>query len=279
MPIKEINCNSPSLDRYLIEIRKFSLLTPKEEKIVTKKKREGSTYAFDKLIKSNLRWVVKIAKSYTNYGVDLADLISEGNLGLIEAARKFDERLGYKFTSFSYFYIKGNIIMSLRDKSRMIRLPANIVNDIFKIKKLSRELSQELDRIPEIDEIAERLELSTEKVAKLIRNKKSFSLNFLLDDEDEPLINYIVDKKNLPPDEMTYRRVLSEYIDKAIDSLTDNEKFVLKFYFGFNGNKPLTLKEIGIKIGLTEERIRQIKVKAISRLRHPSRAKYFEGYK
>ncbi len=270
-----------SLDLYLKEINNTPLLTREQEKKLAQKIRKGSEEALHDLVKANLRFAVSIAKQYVNQGLSLADLINEGNLGLIKAAHRFDEKRGFKFISYAVWWIRQAMLQALAEQSRIVRLPLNRAGTLYRIGKTARQLDQELGRTPEIEEIAERLNLSREEVRdtmQIANSHLSLDASFNNDQEENCLIDYLADDDQEPTDEMTYTHALSEDMRKALDTLTYREKTILSLYFGLEGEEPLTLEEIGGKMSLTRERIRQIKEKAILRLRHNTRSKYLKGY-
>ena len=270
-----------SLDVYLHEINKTPLLKREEEQALARKIRTGSQEALDQLVKANLRFVVSIAKQYANQGLSLEDLINEGNLGLIKAAHRFDEKRGYKFISYAVWWIRQAMLQALAEHSRIVRLPLNRAGTLYRIGKMSRKLDQELGRLPTPQEIANRLELSVEEVVetmKIANTHVSLDDPYSNDKDDNALVDYLTDDDQVPPDEGTYTNALSEDMERALDTLTEREKLILTMYFGLSGEDPLTLEEIGKKMKLTRERIRQVKEKAIQRLRHSTRAKFLKGY-
>lgn len=270
-----------SLDLYLHEINKTPLLTREQEQELARRIRKGDKTALDQLVKANLRFVVSIAKQYANQGLSLEDLINDGNLGLIKAAHRFDEKRGYKFISYAVWWIRQAMLQSLAEHSRIVRLPLNRAGTLYRIGKVSRQLDQELGRTPTPEEIARRLEISVDEVKDtmtIANTHVSLDDPYSNDQDDNALVDYLEDENATMPDDETFEHALSDDMDKALDMLTDREKLILSLYFGIGGEEPLTLEEIGKKLGLTRERIRQIKEKAISRLRHSSRAKYLKGY-
>jgi len=270
-----------SLDVYLHEINKTPLLKREEEQELARRIRKGDKDALDRLVKANLRFVVSIAKQYANQGLALEDLINDGNLGLIKAAHRFDEKRGYKFISYAVWWIRQAMLQSLAEHSRIVRLPLNRAGTLYRIGKASRQLDQELGRAPSAGEIAKKLKLSEEEVEDtmhIANTHVSLDDPYSNDQDDSALVDYLMDENAQMPDEHTYERALSDDMERALDTLSDREKLILILYFGLNGEEPLTLEEIGKKLGLTRERIRQIKEKAIVRLRHSSRSKYLRGY-
>jgi RNA polymerase primary sigma factor len=270
-----------SLDLYLKEINNTPLLTREQERDLAKRIRKGDEKALHALVKANLRFVVSIAKQYVNQGLSLADLVNEGNLGLIKAAYRFDEKRGYKFISYAVWWIRQAMLQALAEQSRIVRLPLNRAGTLYRIGKAARQLDQELGRSPEVSEIAEKLKLPHDEVRdtmQIANSHLSLDASFSNDQEENSLVDYLADDNLESPDEQTYVNALSDDMQKALDTLTDRERQILSFYFGIEGEEPLTLEEIGKRMNLTRERIRQIKEKAILRLRHNSRSKYLKGY-
>lgn len=270
-----------SLDLYLKEINNTPLLTREQERDLAKRIRKGDEKALHDLVKANLRFVVSIAKQYVNQGLSLADLVNEGNLGLIKAAYRFDEKRGYKFISYAVWWIRQAMLQALAEQSRIVRLPLNRAGTLYRIGKAARQLDQELGRNPEVDEIARKLKLPHDEVRdtmQIANSHLSLDASFGNDQEENSLVDYLADDNLEAPDEQTYVNALSDDMQKALDTLTDRERAILGLYFGLEGEEPLTLEEIGKRMNLTRERIRQIKEKAILRLRHNSRSKYLKGY-
>jgi RNA polymerase primary sigma factor len=270
-----------SLDLYLKEINNTALLTREQERDLARRIRKGDETALHALVKANLRFVVSIAKQYVNQGLSLADLVNEGNLGLIKAAYRFDEKRGYKFISYAVWWIRQAMLQALAEQSRIVRLPLNRAGTLYRIGKAARQLDQELGRAPEVSEIAEKLKLPHDEVRdtmQIANSHLSLDASFSNDQEENSLVDYLADDNLESPDEQTYVNALSDDMQKALDTLTDRERAILSLYFGIEGEEPLTLEEIGKRMNLTRERIRQIKEKAILRLRHNSRSKYLKGY-
>jgi RNA polymerase primary sigma factor len=270
-----------SLDLYLHEINKTPLLTREGEQELARRIKKDDQGALDQLVKANLRFVVSIAKQYANQGLSLEDLINDGNVGLIKAAHRFDEQRGYKFISYAVWWIRQAMLQSLAEHSRIVRLPLNRAGTLYRIGKASRQLDQELGRAPSAREIAKKLKISEEEVQDtmhIANTHVSLDDPYSNDQDDNALVDYLMDEKAPMPDDETFERALSDDMEKALDTLSGREKQILSLYFGLGGAEPLTLEEIGRKLGLTRERIRQIKEKAIARLRHSSRAKYLQGY-
>jgi RNA polymerase primary sigma factor len=269
-----------SLDLYLREIGETPLITAEQEVELAKRIKQGDHDALERLTKANLRFVVSVAKQYQNQGLSLADLINEGNIGLIKAAKRFDETRGFKFISYAVWWIRQAILQALAEQSRIVRLPLNRVGTLHKIGKVSSSLEQEYGREPSPDEIARELELSALEVSdtlKISNSHLSLDAPFSVS-EDNSLIDVLEDEFQPSPDENLLDDSLRIEIEKALDTLTPREAEVINLYFGLNGEKALTLEEIGARFGLTRERVRQIKEKAIRRLRHTSRSKSLRAY-
>ena len=269
-----------SLDLYLREIGETPLINAEEEVRLARKIKQGDKTALEKLTKANLRFVVSVAKQYQNQGLSLADLINEGNIGLIKAAKRFDETRGFKFISYAVWWIRQAILQALAEQSRIVRLPLNRVGTLHKIGKISGRLEQGLGRVPSPDEIAKELELTAGEVSdtlKISNSHLSLDAPFAAS-EDNSLIDVLEDEFQPSPDEALLKDSLRVEIDKALDSLTAREAEVINLYFGLNQEKALTLEEIGARFSLTRERVRQIKEKAIRRLRHASRSRSLRAY-
>ncbi len=270
-----------SLDLYLHEINKTPLLTRDEEQELARRVQQGDPEALDQLVRANLRFVVSIAKQYANQGLSLEDLINDGNVGLIKAAHRFDPERGYKFISYAVWWIRQAMLQSLAEHSRIVRLPLNRAGTLYRIGKVARQLDQELGRAPSPEEIAERLDISPQEVEEtmsIANTHVSLDDPYSDDRDDNALVDYLTDENQPSPDEATWERALSEDMEKALATLSEREQKILRLYFGIGGREPMTLEEIGREMGLTRERIRQIKEKAIARLRHSTRARYLEGY-
>ena len=269
-----------TLERYLHEIGNEVLVTKDREVELAQAIRSGSVEALDTLIKANLRFVVSVAKGYQNQGMPLCDLINEGNLGLIKAAKRFDETKGFKFISYAVWWIRQAILSALAEQSRIVRLPLNRVGALHKIGKTTRGLEQEFGRPPSPTEIADELEISPYEVIDTLRlslRHKSLDAPFA-DGEDNKLLDVLNDKYQPSPDEKTMENSLKLEIEKALSTLTDREAEVISLYYGINRENPLTLEDIGKIFKLTRERVRQIKEKALNRLRHKSRSKVLRAY-
>jgi RNA polymerase primary sigma factor len=274
------NRESQSLDKYLQEIGKVDLLTPDEEVELAKRIREGDKYALEKLTKANLRFVVSVAKQYQNQGLSLGDLINEGNLGLIKAAQRFDETRGFKFISYAVWWIRQSILQALAEQSRIVRLPLNRVGSLNKISKTFSELEQKFEREPSPDELAEVLEVTTSEVVDTLKiSGRHVSMDApFVQGEENSLLDVLENEGEESPDTGLISDSLRKEIQRALSTLTQREADVVTLYFGLNGESALTLEEIGEKFNLTRERVRQIKEKAIRRLRHTSRSKALKPY-
>ncbi|MGY6559203.1 MAG: sigma-70 family RNA polymerase sigma factor [Nitritalea sp.] len=274
------NRESQSLDKYLQEIGKVDLLTADEEVLLAKRIREGDQLALEKLTKANLRFVVSVAKQYQNQGLSLGDLINEGNLGLIKAAQRFDETRGFKFISYAVWWIRQSILQALAEQSRIVRLPLNRVGSLNKISKTFSELEQKFEREPSPEELAEVLEVSAGEVVdtmKISGRHVSMDAPFVQGEENSLLDVLENDGENTPDDGLMNDSLRKE-VQRALATLTQREADVIVYYFGLNGEQSMTLEEIGEKYNLTRERVRQIKEKAIRRLRHNSRSKTLKPY-
>ena len=273
------NRESASLDKYLQEIGKEDLITVEEEVELAQRIRKGDQEALEKLTKANLRFVVSVAKQYQNQGLSLPDLINEGNLGLIKAAEKFDETRGFKFISYAVWWIRQSILQALAEQSRIVRLPLNQVGSLNKINKAFGQFEQKNERIPSPEELAEMLDIPKEKVSDTLRvSGRHVSVDApFADGEDNNLLDVLVHADSPNADRGLINESLATEVDRALDTLTDREKDIIKYFFGI-GYPEMTLEEIGEKFGLTRERVRQIKEKAIRRLRHSSRSKLLKSY-
>jgi RNA polymerase primary sigma factor len=274
------NRESQSLDKYLQEIGKVDLLTPDEEVTLAQKIKQGDQFALEKLTKANLRFVVSVAKQYQNQGLSLGDLINEGNLGLIKAAKRFDETRGFKFISYAVWWIRQSILQALAEQSRIVRLPLNRVGSLNKISKSFSELEQKFEREPSPEEIAEVLELTTSEVVdtlKISGRHVSVDAPFVQGEENR-LLDVLENEDEEAPDMGLMADSLRKEVQRALSTLTKREADVVSLYFGLNGEQSMTLEEIGEEFSLTRERVRQIKEKAIRRLRHTSRSKALKPY-
>ena len=273
------NRESASLDKYLQEIGKEDLITVEEEVEVAQRIRKGDQRALEKLTRANLRFVVSVAKQYQNQGLSLPDLINEGNLGLIKAAEKFDETRGFKFISYAVWWIRQSILQALAEQSRIVRLPLNQVGSLNKINKAFSRFEQENERRPSPEELADTLDLPAEKVADTLRvSGRHISVDApFVEGEDNSLLDVLVNDDSPVADRTLINESLSTEVERALSTLTERERDIIKLFFGIN-TQEMTLEEIGEKFGLTRERVRQIKEKAIRRLRHSSRSKLLKTY-
>jgi RNA polymerase primary sigma factor len=274
------NRESASLDKYLQEIGKEELITAEQEVELAKKIKMGNQRALEKLTRSNLRFVVSVAKQYQNQGLTLPDLINEGNLGLIKAAQRFDETRGFKFISYAVWWIRQSILQALAEQSRIVRLPLNQVGSLNKINKAFSKLEQEFEREPSAEELAKVLDLPEDKVADTIRvSGRHISVDAPFQEgEDNSLLDVLENKDSPRADKDLMSESLQKEIERSLSTLTERERDVIKLFFGIGGTHGMTLEEIGAKFDLTRERVRQIKEKAIKRLRHNSRSKLLKPY-
>ena len=274
--------NDGVLTMYMKEINKIPLLTRSEEQHYAQNAADGDQPSKEKLVSANLRFVVNVAKKYQNQGLPLADLISEGNIGLMNAIERFDVRKGYHFISYAVWWIRQSILKAICEKSRMIRLPLNRGNELVQIEKVRRQIQDDNGEEPELAEVARRLDMQKEHVASLInisRDLVSLETPVYLGEKDSSLLcDFVEDKEYSPPDEQVIDKSLREDINGVLGMLTRKEADIIEYRFGLNGKRPMSLKEIGTKYRLTKERIRQIEKKAIKRLQHPSRSQYLRAY-
>jgi RNA polymerase primary sigma factor len=271
---------SQILDRYLKDVNTIPLLSPKEEAILSQRIKGGNQEALQKLVKANLRFVVSVAKQYQNQGMPLLDLINEGNIGLIEAAKRFDGTKGYKFISYAVWWIRQAILKALAEQSRIVRLPLNRISELCRIVKHSRHLEQRLQRVPMIREVVEGLGIAEEEATEII---KISSLPTPLDaplegEDDRSLLHILPNEKQPPPDKETIDKSLVRELKRILGTLAPREAEIIKLYYGLEGARPHTLEEIGRKFGLSRERARQIKKKALIKLRHVSRSSSLRPY-
>ncbi len=269
-----------SLDQYLKEISQYPLIDRAEEARLAKLIRKEDPEALNKLVRSNLRFVVSVAKKYQNQGVPLSDLINEGNVGLIRAAHKFDESKGIKFISYAVWWIRQAILQALAEQSRIVRVPLNRAGALHRIGRRSSALLQELGREPTVEEIAKDLDISEEEVQRTMAiSQTHLSLDAPLSPgEDNRLLDYLPDQFSPGPEDETYDDALKATVEEALTSLKEREAKILRLYFGLDDQEPMTLEEIGHLLGITRERVRQIKEKALLRLRHASRARFLETF-
>jgi RNA polymerase primary sigma factor len=277
------NRESQSLDKYLQEIGRVELLTGDEEIEIAKQIKRGGDEgqrAMERLTKANLRFVVSVAKQYQNQGLSLGDLINEGNLGLIKAAKRFDETRGFKFISYAVWWIRQSILQALAEQSRIVRLPLNRVGALNKIGKKYSEMEQALEREPTSAELADQLEMSMSEVTDTIKiSGRHLSVDAPFNDgEDNRLLDVLPNEQQPPPDHGLMAESLRVEVRRALSTLSDREAEVVRLYFGLDNEHSLTLEEIGERFNLTRERVRQIKEKAIRRLRHASRSKALRAY-
>jgi RNA polymerase primary sigma factor len=274
------NRETASLDKYLQEIGKVDLISADDEVELAQKIKAGDERALDRLVKANLRFVVSVAKQYQNQGLTLPDLINEGNLGLIKAARRFDETRGFKFISYAVWWIRQSILQALAEQSRIVRLPLNKIGSINKINKMFARLEQENERPPSPEEIAKELDMTVSDVKESMKNSgRHVSMDApLIEGEDSNLYDVLRSGESPIPDKSLMHESLRTEILRALDTLTPREADVVLLYFGLGDKHPMTLEEIGETFDLTRERVRQIKEKAIRRLKHTSRSKILRTY-
>jgi RNA polymerase primary sigma factor len=274
------NRETASLDKYLQEIGKVDLITAEEEVELAQKIRAGDANALDKLTKANLRFVVSVAKQYQNQGLTLPDLINEGNLGLIKAAKRFDETRGFKFISYAVWWIRQSILQALAEQSRIVRLPLNKIGSINKINKMYAFLEQANERVPSAEEIAKELDMTVSDVKESMKNSgRHVSMDApLVEGEDSNLYDVLRSGESPNPDKNLLHESLRTEIERALETLTPREADVVRLYFGLGEKHAMTLEEIGETFDLTRERVRQIKEKAIRRLKHTSRSRILKTY-
>ncbi len=279
--VKQVtNRETPSLDKYLHEIGKVDLLTSEQEVELAAKIRKGDPKALEKLIKANLRFVVSVSKQYQNQGLSLPDLINEGNVGLIKAAQRFDETRGFKFISYAVWWIRQSILQALAEQARIVRLPLNKIGSINRINKAFAELEQMFEREPSVQEIAEVLEMASDDVKEAMKSAgRHISMDApIKEDEDSTLYDVLLSKDAISPDKGLLNESLRREIERVLSILTPREANILKLYFGLNTKYQYTLEEIGQEFNLTRERVRQIKEKAIKRLKNATRCKMLKTY-
>ena len=274
------NRETASLDKYLQEIGKVDLITADEEVELAQRIKAGDQIALEKLTKANLRFVVSVAKQYQNQGLTLPDLINEGNLGLIKAAQRFDETRGFKFISYAIWWIRQSILQALAEQSRIVRLPLNKIGSINKINKTYAFLEQSHERPPSAEEIAKELDMTINDVKESMKNSgRHVSMDApLVEGEDSNLYDVLRSGESPNPDRDLLHESLRTEIERALETLTPREADVIRLYFGLGNQHPMTLEEIGETFDLTRERVRQIKEKAIRRLKHTSRSKILKTY-
>lgn len=274
------NRESRSLDKYLQEIGKEDLITAEEEVELARRIKQGDQIALEKLTRANLRFVVSVAKQYQNQGLTLPDLINEGNLGLIKAAQRFDETRGFKFISYAVWWIRQSILQAIAEHSRIVRLPLNQVGSLNKLNKAFSKLEQEFEREPTEEELAQILDLSEDKVKDSIQiSGRHVSMDApLVSGEESTLYDVMENKDSVKADNSLIKESLQTEIERTLDTLSEREKEIIILYFGIGMNHGLTIDEIGEKFDLTRERVRQIKEKALKRLRQSSRSKLLRSY-
>jgi RNA polymerase primary sigma factor len=281
--VKQVtNRENASLDKYLQEIARVELITAEEEVILARRIKEGDKIALERLTKANLRFVVSVSKQYQNQGLSLPDLINEGNLGLIKAAERFDETRGFKFISYAVWWIRQSILQALAEQARIVRLPLNKIGSINKINRAYGELEQQVERPPTADELAEHLECSVEDVRQSLANSgRHISMDAPLIEGEESsssMYDVLPNDALASPDEQVMLESLQNDIERSLLSLSGRESDVVRLFYGLNGKTPLSLEEIGLLFDLTRERVRQIKEKAIRRLKHTSRCRSLKTY-
>ena len=274
------NRETASLDKYLQEIGKVDLISAEEEVELAQRIKAGDKIALERLTKANLRFVVSVAKQYQNQGLTLPDLINEGNMGLIKAAQRFDETRGFKFISYAVWWIRQSILQALAEQSRIVRLPLNKIGSINKINKMYAYLEQAHERVPSAEEIARELDMSVSDVKESMKNSgRHISMDApLVEGEDSNLYDVLRSGESPNPDKELMHESLKTEIERALKNLTPREADVIRLYFGLGENYPMTLEEIGETFELTRERVRQIKEKAIRRLKHTSRSKILKTF-
>jgi len=274
------NRDTPSLDKYLHEIGKVEMANAEEEVELARKIKKGDDEALNRLIRANLRFVVSVSKQYQNQGLTLPDLINEGNLGLIKAAQRFDETRGFKFISYAVWWIRQSILQALAEQARIVRLPLNKIGSINKINKAFAELEQKFEREPSVSELAQVLEMAPNDVKEALRNAgRHVSMDAPIGPEEEGnLYDLMLSKDSPSPEKELLTDSLRKEIERALSTLTYREANIIRLYFGLNGKHPHTLEEIGEEFNLTRERVRQIKEKAIKRLKHTTRSKILRTY-
>lgn len=279
--IKQVtNRETVSLDKYLYEIGKVELLTTEEEVNLARKLKEGDKAALDQLVKANLRFVVSVSKQYQNQGLSLPDLINEGNLGLIKAAKRFDETRGFKFISYAVWWIRQAILQALAEQARIVKLPLNKIGSINKVNRAFTELEQKFEREPSIEELSEVLELAPDDIKEALKSSnRHISMDApISQDEESTMYDVLLSNESPSPDRGLLNDSLRKEIERALATLTPREASIIRLYFGLNGKHPHTLEEIGEELDLTRERVRQIKEKAIKRLKQATRSKVLKSY-
>lgn len=279
--VKQItNREHQSLDKYLQEIGKVSLITAEMEVELTKRIKAGDQVALEKMVNANLRFVVSVAKQYQNSGLSLGDLINEGNLGLIKAAKRFDETRGFKFISYAVWWIRQSIMQALAEQSRVVRIPLNRIGSLNTLNRAFSQLEQKFQREPSAEELAEVLNIDLEEINDTVKiGSKQISVHApFVQGEENGLIDVLEDDSEMPPDTSLLNESLQKEIQRSLSTLTKKEADVIALHFGLNGGTPLTLDEIGYRFNLTRERVRQIKEKGLRRLRATGRSKTLKTY-
>jgi RNA polymerase primary sigma factor len=279
--IKQVtNRETVSLDKYLHEIGKVDLLTTEEEVNLARRLKEGDKEALDQLVKANLRFVVSVSKQYQNQGLSLPDLINEGNLGLIKAAQRFDETRGFKFISYAVWWIRQAILQALAEQARIVKLPLNKIGSINKVNRAFIDLEQKFEREPTVEELSEVLAIAPNDVKDALKSSnRHISMDAPIShDEDSNMYDVLLSSETPSPDKGLLNDSLRKEIERALDTLTVREAAIIRLYFGLNGKHPHTLEEIGEELELTRERVRQIKEKAIKRLKQATRCKVLKSY-
>lgn len=274
------NRDTPSLDKYLQEIGKVELISPEDEVVLARRIKSGDHDALAKLVKANLRFVVSVAKQYQNQGMSLPDLINEGNLGLMKAAQRFDETRGFKFISYAVWWIRQAILQALAEQARIVRLPVNKIGSINRINRAFARLEQEFEREPSSQEIADMLEMAPDEVKDSLKtNGRTVSMDAPISSEEDNNMYDVMQSTDTPsPDRNLINESLAYEIERALSTLSPREAKVLKLYFGISMKHPFTLEEIGEELGLTRERVRQIKEKAIKRIQFTTRCRILKTY-
>ncbi|MBK9285258.1 MAG: RNA polymerase sigma factor RpoD/SigA [Sphingobacteriaceae bacterium] len=275
------NRETASLDMYLQDIGRVELITAEEEVVLAQRIKQGDQKALDKLVKANLRFVVSVSKQYQNQGMSLPDLINEGNLGLIKAAQRFDETRGFKFISYAVWWIRQSILQSLAEQSRIVRLPLNKIGAINKINKALSKMEQDLEREPSYDEVSEALDMLPKDIQDTMRNNHrhmSMDAPLNLNEDGGSLYDLMENDEAVSPEKFLMNESLQQEISRSLATLTEREADVVKLFFGLNGSHAHSLEEIGEKFELTRERVRQIKEKAVRRLKHGSRSRLLKAY-
>lgn len=271
---------SRTLDQYFEEIGREVLLSPEEEIELTRLSRDGDQDALDRLLRSNLRFVVSVAKKYQNYGLSLEDLISEGNIGLIKAAKRFDETRGFKFISYAVWWIRQSILQAISQKSRLVRLPLNKVDMVTRMRKIYQELEKEFDREPTPEEVAEAMETTRDEIIEALQvAERELSMDVTRGEEDDTsLLELLPETGTKQPDTELHDLSLHQEVEDVLETLDSRESEILRRYFGIGYEQAMTLEQIGHEYDLTRERIRQIKEKALKKLRHASRTRFLKKY-